>query len=651
MSELDANIIVDGQKTIAAIKIEGEIIKSGGEIDATCSVQDSDGKKHLAIKVFPIESEETSKNELAAQVLTNDNELAVVMQEQEGSIISENENDFNCLVETENNEKQKAVKTIILDGTLIKSGGAIDTTCLVQDGDGNKQLALKVFNLGGPQPILTQYYAYSKGNNTVYTDSETIKMSANLYDSSSNFLGHPQVAQNEGLVRSEQVGTLTNNNGSFSGFGADDRIDLLDVYDFGSSWSITYDFTTGNTVATTDPEILYQFRRKGGSYQYGLGQNIYDGKFGFFGSRNGTSLLFDLKGTHNVQPNTHYKTRASFNGSVYKLEYSTDNGATYTEDCSYSSSYTLRNDLVGRVGVYSTGIAAFSGSINLKESAIEISGNIQPFYADAELVYNDEIYVRDSAKDKMGALPKVYNAYTHNGTTVYTLDSTPTTNSDVYNSGLSVVGKPTAVASAGLANCAIAGTLINNDGVISNFTQTAFVDMAGIEPSTNTWSFEYFVKTPYLLTRRNLLYGAKDNFYREGFAVEFASDGHFGAGFAHTSSSWDIGWISGTTLAKLNTWYVVRLSFNGTSYKLELKELGGTWNEEGSLSSTQEIYQDPNYTAMLGGTAQNADCYMGLANMFGVKSTIDTATTSYYSFGSLTYDGNTYDRDLANDRV
>lgn len=158
MSEIDANIIVDGQKTVATIPQEGEIVKDGGEIDATCIVEDSNGKRHKAVKIVNVDDEPADKSEIDAQILNNNNELITVTEEQEGEVIPQDnsEIDFHCLVQKDDG-KQLLVKTVELDGEIIKTGGAIDTTCLVQGSNGKKQLAVKVFKTGGGEIIETVF--------------------------------------------------------------------------------------------------------------------------------------------------------------------------------------------------------------------------------------------------------------------------------------------------------------------------------------------------------------------------------------------------------------------------------------------------------------------------------------------------------------
>lgn len=157
MSEIDANIVVEGQKTVAIIQQEGEIIQDGGEIDATCIVEDSNGKRHKAVKIVNIDDEPSNKSEIDAQILNDNNELITVTEEQEGEVISQDnsEIDFHCLVQKDDG-KQLSVKTVELSGNIIKSGGAIDATCVV-NAEGKNQLAVKVFKRGGGEIIETVY--------------------------------------------------------------------------------------------------------------------------------------------------------------------------------------------------------------------------------------------------------------------------------------------------------------------------------------------------------------------------------------------------------------------------------------------------------------------------------------------------------------
>ena len=103
--------------------------------------------------------------------------------------------------------------------------------------------------------------------------------------------------------------------------------------------------------------------------------------------------------------------------------------------------------------------------------------------------------------------------------------------------------------------------------------------------------------------------GDLTTFYNAGFAIEVAkTSAKIGAGISSNGSSWDIGWISGTTALSGNSWYYIKLSFNGSQYLLELSTDGTNYITEGSLTSSVSIFQNEN-TVQLGDTATHSGDY------------------------------------------
>lgn len=47
MNELDANIVVDGQKSVAVVNMNGVIVKDGGAVDATCVIETAQGRQKV----------------------------------------------------------------------------------------------------------------------------------------------------------------------------------------------------------------------------------------------------------------------------------------------------------------------------------------------------------------------------------------------------------------------------------------------------------------------------------------------------------------------------------------------------------------------------------------------------------------------------
>lgn len=53
MSELDANVVIDGQRAIATVAQTGTVIQDGGAVDATCVIQTDDGPQK-AVKTYDL---------------------------------------------------------------------------------------------------------------------------------------------------------------------------------------------------------------------------------------------------------------------------------------------------------------------------------------------------------------------------------------------------------------------------------------------------------------------------------------------------------------------------------------------------------------------------------------------------------------------
>ena len=99
------------------------------------------------------------------------------------------------------------------------------------------------------------YYAYTNANDeNVYTTDNPISESPNpsiLYDSSFQEL-NPQPEFNilqQGLVNATEYGTLTNNNGVYSGFSSSNYL-LIDSLTYGNNWELIIKFKS-NTINNT----------------------------------------------------------------------------------------------------------------------------------------------------------------------------------------------------------------------------------------------------------------------------------------------------------------------------------------------------------------------------------------------------------------
>lgn len=152
-----------------------------------------------------------------------------------------------------------------------------------------------------------------------------------------------------------------------SGFTANDYVQFPFLVDFaGRPWQIDCAITTGADVSQQHNVFDSAF---------GLAFAFSGGKFVLAMSSNGTSWnLGATSGTHTILANTTYYIRISWNGSVYKLAYST-NKETWTDDITVTSSESLASKQIV-IGKSLDNAHIFNGSINMAEAHLTISGKI-----------------------------------------------------------------------------------------------------------------------------------------------------------------------------------------------------------------------------------------------------------------------------------
>lgn len=145
----------------------------------------------------------------------------------------------------------------------------------------------------------------------------------------------------------------------------------------------------------------------------------------------------------------------------------------------------------------------------------------------------------------------------------------------------------------------------------SNFYSYRHIDLFNIfNPAQDTpWECVLKVKTPSTISRRNLLIGSGDGFFRGGFAIELNNQSKFGAGISSDNSSWNIGWMSGTTTVSTNTIYWIKVVFDGSKYSLELSTNGVNYNTEATITSSTKI--NPSRILIIGDTAGDRDYWEG----------------------------------------
>lgn len=163
------------------------------------------------------------------------------------------------------------------------------------------------------------------------------------------------------------IGSPTIQQGQISGFTMNDYLEFPFLVDFrGNPFEINFAFTTGTNVDTQ--------------------QNILDSDFGLaFAIRNkhvvlaisvnGTSWLTEQTGTLTLQPQTSYRYRITWNRLVYKVQYSTDGGQTYTDDISFAQNYAPYPKQM-YIGVGKLADNYFEGIINLNYANVKVSDQL-----------------------------------------------------------------------------------------------------------------------------------------------------------------------------------------------------------------------------------------------------------------------------------
>lgn len=197
-----------------------------------------------------------------------------------------------------------------------------------------------------------------------------------------------------------------------------------------------------------------------------------------------------------------------------------------------------------------------------------------------------------------------YDSYSLRGNLVdYVDDGSPTT-LDAYLVGSNSHGK--------ITNANVIGNvIIDTNGVATSFNQNSYINpLETFTPENKSWEMIYKIKSPTTISRRNLLIGGVTGFYNVGFAIELNSSSKIGAGISSNGESWNLGWMTSTTTVSTNTWYWIKLSFDGTQYLLELSTDGTNYTTEGSIVSSTPIYQNRN-SIQLGNTASNGDYFSG----------------------------------------
>ena len=259
------------------------------------------------------------------------------------------------------------------------------------------------------------------------------------------------------------VGTPTiTDDGIASGFSSSNYL-TKDISSIGLSTANSFEIIGNFTSTSISTQKTLCFTQSSGQSGY-LALIVNSSKLMLFASSNGTS--FDIAnakgGSHTLSNNTYYYYKIAFDGTSYKVSYSTD-GNSWTNDISVSSSTHIVASNPLYIGKNAAWPAAVNETVNLNSFKIYVNGNLvyQPLLRipytqtiDGKKIVDVEY--RDRVEDE-----QVQAGFTP----YYTLDEETKGN-------YTVVGSPT----------------INSDWIASGFSSSNYIITPTINFSTaNSW--------------------------------------------------------------------------------------------------------------------------------------------------------------------
>lgn len=231
-----------------------------------------------------------------------------------------------------------------------------------------------------------------------------------------------------------------------------------------------------------------------------------------------------------LSTNTWYWVKVIKSGSTLSLYHSTDN-ETWVSDGSVSNSYTSGRYNYFVFGLESYGEPFTNGYIDLQNSYIKVDDKLfwqSQIYNVSQISVNTELFNVPLLSDKIAAIDKFNKQY------------------------LSIV--------------------------------TPF------KPETNTWEIcaKYKLNSLFGCVLANGYYGEEKNIR---YCVFVENDGTIWLGLSSTGETWDIcDQIFTDVVLSINTWYYIKLSFDGIQYILQISQDNSTWTNIAVVSSAVNIY-------------------------------------------------------------
>ena len=199
------------------------------------------------------------------------------------------------------------------------------------------------------------------------------------------------------------VGTLTNDKGILSGFSVDNYARISNKVNLGNNFEIVFKITTGEDV-TTSQRIFDGLTEQYLAFFIAGNTNCFNYAFG-----DGTQWLQtseEMLGKNQINPNTSYKIKITFDGTVYISYISTEDGL-WVEDWRWESANIIPeyNFIIGISRDLKTSCLC---SIDFNESYIKINDQL---WWEGGLVYqNENGHQYFNISDKT-AIDEIYNIY------------------------------------------------------------------------------------------------------------------------------------------------------------------------------------------------------------------------------------------------
>ena len=163
-----------------------------------------------------------------------------------------------------------------------------------------------------------------------------------------------------------KTGNLSDNASVLRNFSPTDYATLPNVFaPEANPWEMVFKINVPDFIEGYDTAAVTPINR-------GVSLFVHQGKLGFSIGQDTTWLVTDVMGNTTLSQNTDYYAKLEFTGTAYKSYLSTD-GINYNLEATYTTSVTIPSFNLA-VGVDRGLSAGFTGSVDLKESYINING-------------------------------------------------------------------------------------------------------------------------------------------------------------------------------------------------------------------------------------------------------------------------------------